>query len=49
MSDSEIVQAMVDEPTLIKRPIAATDSLHVIGSRMADLERFVAEAAEHEG
>lgn len=41
MSDEALIAAMVAEPTLIRRPIVVSGDAYVVGSRKADLERFV--------
>jgi arsenate reductase (glutaredoxin) len=45
MSDDELLAAMVEEPTLIRRPIVVSGDEHVVGSRKADLERLAERSA----
>jgi arsenate reductase-like glutaredoxin family protein len=44
MSDSELVNTMVEEPTLIRRPIVVADDAYVVGAKKSDLEAFVSRA-----
>jgi arsenate reductase-like glutaredoxin family protein len=48
LSDDDLIQEMVKEPTLIRRPIVVSDAAHVVGSRKADLDAFAA-AQKNEG
>lgn len=43
LSDDELIQEMLAEPTLLRRPILLSDGAYVVGSRNADLEQFAAD------
>lgn len=49
MPDEALIDEMVKEPTLLRRPIVVAPQGHVVGSRKADLEAFAARVAENEG
>ena len=46
MGEDELIRAMVEEPTLIRRPIVVENDSHVVGARKADLEAFAAKSRD---
>lgn len=41
MSDESLVDAMIDEPTLLRRPLIVADGLHAVGFDREQLNDIV--------